>query len=334
MGASAQTKPPFSREQLLSLVATARRDFLLRDRDQHSPAWFPDKSDYIESTTTDIMSSDSGSSNTSRIRITTLKDQARLKQLRSDRQNWARSDTLDFSSSSDRRSRSPDAINTRENGSNFYRTRSNGASLSDLTTSPLAGKTDAPSFQEDFDWTPSDSDIDNDSEFLAEIDYSHYSQSYAPKLPYVPTEVHRNGRNDVMSGAVGLLDTPLAEDACKENNFMYLPSLWEAMEEMPLKVLKMRDLVHTFSFPVQEKDLPDGFCITIIGLVSAVLELQQLPQEDFEPTSDARLILALAKRGGTCQDDVVYPENIQPLIGALDPEFDESYWRTMWAQAG
>lgn len=285
------------------------------------------------------MHSDYGSSNSARIRIFPLKLKARSQEFHSTEQNCSRSDTFDFSSSSNQESRHPDATDSLESRPNLHRTRSQGASKKapDLTTSPPAGKIDTVSFEEDFSWTPSDSDIDDDSMILAENGYFHDSPSFAPKLPYVPTEKHENGRNDEMTGAVGLLDTPLAEDSCMENNFMYCPSLWDATAEIPLKVLRKRDLEQMDHLALQEKEswnnLPDRFCITIIGLVAAILDLQQLGDENAEPVPDAWVLYALARRGGICQDDVVYPEDIKPLVGAFNPDFDELFWTTMWAQA-
>jgi len=153
----------------------------------------------------------------------------------------------------------------------------------------------------------------------------------------VTVEDHDPGTNDFMSGAVRGLDTPLTEEACNENNFLLCPTLLEAQEAMPFKMLKVSDLQGTFPIDLADEEywdgLPDNFYIPVVGLVHAVVELQSLVMAGHPHVPDVIMIRALAKRGGTSEVDVVYPRNLKPLIGMDEPDFDFEFWSIIWDQA-
>ncbi|KEF53245.1 uncharacterized protein A1O9_10693 [Exophiala aquamarina CBS 119918] len=191
-------------------------------------------------------------------------------------------------------------------------------------TSPLAN-IDTPSSNADVPWTPQNASVVEDGLTLAENGE-----------PYVPIEDQEEGVNDVMSGAVGMLDTPLTGDACNENNFLLSPTMVEAQTVMPFKLLRARDLQKIFPIYLENDDswyaLPENFYIPVFGLVQAVVELQSLITAGSQHIPDEIVICALAKRGGTSNEEVVYPEQIEPLIDTSDPDFDWEFWAIMRAQ--
>lgn len=282
MVAKPDPKVSFSRERLLSLVATARQNFLQRDRGQATPAWFPDDDKDTERLMTESVQSGDGS------RGATVEPGRSLKRKVADE-----TDTLDLGFS-------PRELNHALDTTHISATRADGGSSGDFnpTTSPP---------------TP--------------------FQTYNDK-PDVPVERHERGRNDMINGAVGPAEIPLVDADYQDNILKWCPTLGEAVEAMPLKVVRKQFLIDTY-FPESRNNeswstLPDDFCITLGGVGSAVREVGETAGQ----VTDEHVMFALAKRGGICDDDIVYPENIEPLIGSNDEGFDEEFWSDIWRELG
>ena len=197
----------------------------------------------------------------------------------------------------------------------------------DGSNSLWVDRNDTVSARVDFSSLSNDAQFSSNNTFIPDEDYDY---------SHVPILKHEPGRNDIMSGAVGLADTPLSDSDYQERNLVYCATAREAIRMMPLKVVTKQTLRDTF-FPDSRNDkcwsaLPSDFLIAIVGLGSAVEEVEEIERSGRIVTS-ASLMFALAKRGGTCYDDVVYPENIMPLIGFGEEGFDEEFWTAMWREA-
>ncbi|KAK5047560.1 hypothetical protein LTR84_006657 [Exophiala bonariae] len=219
----------------------------------------------------------------------------------------------------------------------------------DRPTSPSAGKNEPISPELDFSSTPNDTYYSSDNIFIPEQELSPIQndayhtndnifisdEDYDCDSPDVEKVQHKPGQNDMMSGAVGLGDTPLLDNAYQGNNVMYWGTAREAAKEMPLKVVTKQTLRDMF-LPGNGDDecwsmLPSDFLIAMVGIGSAAAEVEEAKRSGRIVTSGDTMF-ALAKRGGTCDDDVVYPENIKPLIGSDEEGFDEQFWLTMWRE--
>jgi hypothetical protein len=220
----------------------------------------------------------------------------------------------------------------------------------DRPPSPPAHKNEPISPESEFSSTPNDAYYSSDNIFIPEQELSpipndvyHTSdnifiadEDYDYDYPDVPKSQHKPGQNDMMSGAVGLGDTPLSDNAYQGSNVMYWGTPREAVKEMPLKVVTKQTLRDMF-LPGNRDDecwsmLPSDFLIAIAGIGIAAAEVEDA-QRTGGIVSGGDMMFALAKRGGTCDDDVVYPENIKPLIGCDEEGFDEQFWLTVWREA-
>lgn len=312
------TQPPdhlFSREHVLHLVEHAREDLILRDRTQLSPGWFRDKGYQSEHTTIYDMSSHSGSSGIRGDCHPSPKIET-LQQPPSDEKNCPGPETFQPRPPSDEHSQT--AVN--ETQSHRASDEHSGPNQSPLT------EIDTPSFK---------LDIRSPSRITNIVIENGLILAESGPL-YVPVEEQDPGINDFMSGALGILDTPITENACDENNFLLRPTMEDAQAAMPFKLLRVLDLQHTFTVPLADehswKVLPDNFYIPVVGLMQAIVELQSLVTAGNEHIPDATTIRALAKHGGTSDDDVVYPENLMPLIDMSELDADWEFWELMWAQ--
>ncbi|KAH0828206.1 hypothetical protein AYO21_03766 [Fonsecaea monophora] len=174
--------------------------------------------------------------------------------------------------------------------------------------------------------------------------------SDADLLPFVAIEQYIPGVNDLMSGAVSLLDKT-STDMTQDDNIMCMHGLERRL--MPFKVLPQRDLFG-LGLPFADEsslcELPSGFLTTVRGLERAVGEFYASNPDVFadDIESDVALLGMIAKRGGLARtkfQQVVYPEEIVPLddpdlvlkenfesSGGEQDDQDKEYWAELQEQ--
>lgn len=305
MGVNPDPNVLFSREKLLSLVAIARQNFLQRDRGQAIPAYFPDDDKDAERTMSDSVPSGDASHGT------TLGPSQSLK-----RKVAIGTDTLDLDFSLGEPNHALDTARI-----SVARAYGGSSGDSNPMTSPPADRFNKLSFQPAGPWPSIDVYTSSDNAIQTCNDE-----------PDVPVEQHERGRNDMINGAVGMVEVPLTDADYQDNTLKWCPTLGEAVEAMPRKVFRKQFLIDTY-FPESRNNeswstLPDDFCITLGGVGSAIREVGEIAGQ----VTDEHVMFALARRGGICDDDIVYPENIEPLIGSNDEGFDEDFWSEIWKE--
>jgi hypothetical protein len=142
----------------------------------------------------------------------------------------------------------------------------------------------------------------------------------------VVMEQHQEGVNDFMTSALDPRDTLKATDTnYEEGAILHAPiDMHHLFLAMPHKIIRRKQLLR-FNLPWRDPTsvrlLQYDFVTTVSGIQRAVEEVSE-DNDDY----DWALLRALEIRGGTADEEVVYPEHVVPYLEDDDVDFDWEYW--------
>ena len=156
---------------------------------------------------------------------------------------------------------------------------------------------------------------------------------------------HHPGVNDYMSGS--LVSSATAPHRCASRSHLLRITddqtvawfgLDVAVEAMPFKIVSTVDLraLNIFEDPFPDDIIGDDFQTTYLGIQRAIEDAEDAMRYENhgELSYDEILVGELAWRAGLFPgvEKVEYVENMVPIIGEGDGNFDEEYWVMVWGQ--
>ena len=158
-------------------------------------------------------------------------------------------------------------------------------------------------------------------------------------------EAHRPGVNDFMSGSIVSSTTARHRCASRSHALRITDDqtvawfdLDAAVKAMPFKVVSKADLtaLNIFEDYFPDDVIGDDFQITYLGIQRSVEDAEDaMSCENTEGWSyDEILVGELARRAGMFggYEKVEYVEDLVPVIGEADANFDAEYWTMVWDQ--